>query len=82
LEEANRENRRIILALTSRLPLQLEAPIETRDASETARQAAGGVEDRGEHAEPQADAEERSTIIERPDKETARRSWWLRWFGG
>ncbi len=74
LEEANRENRRIILALTSRLPLQLEAPPETRDAPETARQDAGRVEDRNETAEAQTGAREA--------EETARRPWWLRILGG
>ena len=42
--EANRENRRIIAALTSRIP-QLEAPAETPDAAET-------VEDTPEEAPP------------------------------
>ena len=35
LEEANRENRRIIAALTSRIP-QIEAPAEPRESPETA----------------------------------------------
>jgi hypothetical protein len=43
LEEANRENRRIIAALTQRIP-QLEAPPEPSESPETAREAA----DRGE----------------------------------
>ena len=38
LEEANRENRRIIAALTSRLP-QIEAPSEAPGAPETATEA-------------------------------------------
>jgi predicted phage gp36 major capsid-like protein len=43
LEEANRENRRIIAALTSRIP-QLEAPRDERDARETALEDDSGTE--------------------------------------
>ncbi len=71
--EANRENRRIIAGLVQRIP-ELEAAPEPRDEPETARQGAGGAEDRGEPAEPQTGAEE--------PEETARRPWWLRWLGG
>jgi hypothetical protein len=48
LEEANRENRRIIAALTSRIP-QLEAPQEARESPQA-------VEDEPESAEPRSDA--------------------------
>jgi hypothetical protein len=41
--EANRENRRIIAALTQRIP-QLEAPPEPRDARETSSEDDGGTE--------------------------------------
>src|SRR5687768_12430675 len=44
LEEANRENRRIIAALTSRIPA-IEAPSEEREPSET-------LEEEPERAEP------------------------------
>src|SRR5215212_10282276 len=44
LEEANRENRRIIAALTSRIPA-IEAPSEARESPETA-------EEEPERAEP------------------------------
>ena len=47
LEEANRENRRVILALTSRIP-QLEAPRGPTEDAET-------VEEEPERAEPQSD---------------------------
>ena len=40
LEEANRENRRIIAALTSRIP-QLEAPSEARESPETVDEQQG-----------------------------------------
>jgi hypothetical protein len=53
-----------------------------RDEPETSRQDAGGVEDRGETAEPQTGAEKPSTNWERSQEETERRPWWVRWFGG
>jgi hypothetical protein len=40
--EANRENRRIIAALTQRIPPQLEAPSEPREAPETATEGEAG----------------------------------------
>jgi hypothetical protein len=43
--EANRENRRIIVALTSRIP-ELEAPSEARDAPEPAEETPEGAERR------------------------------------
>ncbi len=50
LEEANRENRRIIAALTQRIP-EIEAPRdstpETRDAPETGTESEPGTETRG-----------------------------------
>jgi hypothetical protein len=66
LEEANRENRRIIAALTSRIP-QLEAPQEARESPET-------VEEERERAETHAAAP--------GAQEGVRRSWWRRMFGG
>jgi excisionase family DNA binding protein len=60
----------ILLRLTERIP-ELEAAPEPRGEPETARQDAGGVEDRGERADAQRGAEE-----------TERRPWWVRWFGG
>ena len=66
LEAANRENRRIIAALTSRIP-QLEAPRDEPQAPESAA-SPEGVEttERTEGAQEGAE----------------HRSWWRRWFGG
>jgi flagellar motility protein MotE (MotC chaperone) len=67
LEEANRENRRIIAALTQRIP-ELEASQESRqEASTEATEQPGRVG-------PQ-------TPLESP-QEGARRPWWRRVFGG
>ena len=66
LEEANRENRRIIAALTSRIP-QLEAPQEPSDAAQT-------VEEAPDRAKP------RPTTA--GAHEDAQRPWWRRVFGG
>ena len=67
LEEANRENRRIIVALTSRLPA-IEAPQETQESPET-------VQDEPERAEPRPDAPG-------AQEGAQRRSWWRRVLGG
>jgi hypothetical protein len=69
LEEANRENRRIIAALTQRIP-ELEAPAspEARDSPETA-------EDEPGRAQPRSAAEG-------PQEGAQRRSWWRRITGG
>jgi hypothetical protein len=67
LEEANRENRRIIAALTSRIP-EIEAPSEAPGAPETATEGP-------ERAEPQAGTQE-------PQETAEPRSWWRRMFGG
>ena len=56
--EANRENRRIIAALTSRIP-QLEAPAETSNAAET-------VDEASERAEPRPDAPGPQTATQPP----------------
>ena len=66
LEEANRENRRIIVALTSRIP-ELEAPSEPRESPQT-------VEEEPERAEPRPATVESQEPIQRP--------WWRRVFGG
>jgi hypothetical protein len=63
---ANEENRRIIAALTSRIPA-IEAPPDEREAAETAR-------DEPERAAPQSDARDRQEGAQR-------RSWWRRMFG-
>jgi len=64
--EANRENRRIIAALTSRIPA-IEAPQEAADAPET-------VEQEQERAEPRSDASGAQEGVQRP--------WWRRIIGG
>ena len=58
LEDANRENRRIIAALTSRIP-QLEAPQETPENRET-------VEEEPERAEPRSYAPGAQEGAQRP----------------
>jgi hypothetical protein len=68
LEEANRENRRIIAALTQRIP-EIEASSERSEPPESPTAA---TEQPG-RVEPQAQVEGQQT----PD----RRPWWQRWFG-
>jgi hypothetical protein len=70
---ANRENRRIIAALTQRIPAieapsETEAPAEPSEASETATEPPGRVE-------PQPP-------LEGAQEPTERMSWWRRVFGG
>ncbi len=64
--ERDRENRRIIAALTSRIPA-IEAPLEERESPET-------VEEEPERAEPRSD-------VPGP-QEGAQRPWWRRVLGG
>jgi hypothetical protein len=66
LEEANRENRRIIAALTSRIPA-IEAPPEARESPETAEEQQG----RGQPRPDTPGAQEA----------TQPRPWWRRMFG-
>src|SRR5215212_6551724 len=63
LEEANSENRRIIAALTSRIPA-IEAPQEATEASETAEAQQGRGPPHPDAPEPQAGPQ--------------RRPWWRR----
>ncbi len=65
LEEANRENRRTIIALTSRIP-QLEAPQEARESPRAAAEASEG-------AEPHPGTEGSQEGVQRP--------WWRRVLG-
>ena len=65
-EDANRENRRIIAALTSRIPA-IEAPADERETPET-------VEEASEGASGQSATEERQ-------EGTQRRPWWRRVLG-
>jgi hypothetical protein len=64
--DANRENRRIIAALTSRIPA-IEAPREERESPVRAEEAS-------EESEPQPAPGEA--------QEGAQRPWWRRVFGG
>jgi hypothetical protein len=66
LEEANRENRRIIAALTSRIPA-IEAPQEPPESSET-------VEEEQGRGQPHPDAPGAQEGVQR-------RPWWRRVFG-
>jgi predicted ATPase len=66
LEEANRENRRIIAALTSRIPA-IEAPQEATGGAERA-------EEEPERAEPRPATVGAQEGVQRP--------WWRRVFGG
>ena len=66
LEEANRENRRIIAALTSRIPA-IEAPSEPPGASQS-------VVEEPERAEPRSGTGG-------PQEAAQPRSWWRRMFG-
>jgi hypothetical protein len=65
--DANRENRRIIAALTSRIP-EIEAPSEPRESPKGATEQPGRVEPQPSVGGEQEPAE--------------RRSWWRRMFGG
>ena len=77
LEDANRENRRIIAALTSRIPA-IEAPSEPRESPSEATEQPGRVE-----PQPSVeDAQEPSEALGGPRSGTARGSWWRRMFGG
>ena len=71
LEEANRENRRLLAAAFERIPA-IEAPQEPREDHETRSEPVGEDRDRGTGVEAQ-------TGVQR----SWRRSWWRRWlFGG
>ncbi len=70
LEEANRENRRIIAALTSRIP-EIEPPRETSSEVPEARVTPSDPVHR----------EEPFTSEERPQEAAQPRSWWRRMFG-
>jgi hypothetical protein len=81
LEEANRENRRIIAALTSRIP-ELEAPQEPspdplqREAGGAAREKAPPVQEG-----PQEGTDRPRDTAEFPARGSVARPWWRRVFG-
>jgi hypothetical protein len=77
--EANRENRRIIAALTARIPeLPPAASQEPSEAPSEATEQPGRV---GPQA-PLEGAQEPSDALGGPGSGTARGSWWRRMFGG
>ncbi len=73
--EANRENRRIIAGLTSRIP-QLEAPRESQESAQEPPEGEARVEDRGEGASGPL-----WHSTDAAPEEPPRRSWWRRMFG-
>jgi excisionase family DNA binding protein len=85
-EERDRENRRIIAALTQRIP-ELEPP---RDTSSEARERPVSDEEGAPYGTPPQEAEEAlhhapydTSPREAEESLQARpRSWWQRWFGG
>jgi hypothetical protein len=81
--EANRENRRIIAALTSRIP-ELEAPRETASEkpSEAPAVAADEQQGRGPLTHDEGASTEPTEVLGGPQSGTARGSWWRRMFGG
>jgi hypothetical protein len=75
LEEANRENRRIIAALTSRIP-EIEAPTSGATPAPGAPETASEGPDRGQ---PQGTP---WSGTGGPQEAAQPRSWWRRMFGG
>ena len=75
LEEANRENRRTIIALTSRIP-QLEAP-----ASE-ATEARESPVSPGPNETPTRGRGDAHAATQRPETSSEPRSWWRKLLGG
>ena len=65
--QAHAEARRLLMAALERIPPQLEAPSEAREAPQT-------VEEETEGAEPRTATVESQEGVQRP--------WWRRWFGG
>jgi excisionase family DNA binding protein len=80
---ANEENRRIIAALTSRIP-ELEAPRETASEkpSEAPAVAADEQQGRGPLTHDEGASTEPTEALGGPGSGTARGSWWRRMFGG
>jgi excisionase family DNA binding protein len=78
--EANRENRRIIAALTQRIPPQLEPSERPPEARETAAEPRSDTEPRSGAGGP-SEARERPFTEERPNAARPRSSWWRRLLG-
>jgi hypothetical protein len=83
LEDANRENRRIIAALTQRIP-ELEAPVpsEAPRGPETVAAEPEGAEPRSSTGGPQGPSERPRDTAEFPTGGSLTRPWWRRAFGG
>jgi hypothetical protein len=83
LEEANRENRRIIAALTQRIP-ELEPPAspEPSGAPEGAGKEQERAEPRSGTGGPQTGSERPRDTAEFPMRGSLTRPWWRRVFGG
>jgi hypothetical protein len=74
--ESNRENRRLLAALTQRIP-EIEAPPEAREASQTASDEPDST-----HAPPKPESPiYGSSRQEAEDSLQRRSSWWRRFFG-
>jgi polyhydroxyalkanoate synthesis regulator phasin len=83
LENANRENRRIIAALTQRIPeLEAPAPSELLGASETAAEEPEREEPWPSTGGPQTGSERPRDTAEFPARGNLLRPWWRRVFGG
>jgi hypothetical protein len=81
LEESNRENRRIIAALTSRIPA-IEAPSDTPGAAETVEEEPNRGQPRSAAGGPHEGADRPPDTAEWPVRGGLLRPWWRRVFGG
>ena len=83
LEEANRENRRIIAALTQRIPeLAPASSQESPGAPESVVEEPERAEPRSSTGGPQESAERPPDTAEWPVRGALLRPWWRRVFGG
>jgi hypothetical protein len=83
LEDANRENRRIIAALTQRIPeIEAPAPSEPREAPESSGEEPESAEPRSSTGGPQAGLGRPRDTAEFPMRGSLTRPWWRRMFGG
>ena len=77
---ANRENRRLLAAALERIPA-IEALQNASHGLETSAEAPEGASPRSDTVGPRIGAQEPEGLDKRTEQ-TARRPWWLRWFGG
>ena len=78
--EANRVNRRLLAAALERIPA-IEASLDVPQAPESAPESSGGTEPRSDTVGAQTGVQKPEGLEKQTDQ-TARRPWWLRWFGG